>query len=356
MLERLILIALQRINGERTVNNVYHLFTGKRSIQTIQDANLFQLEAYFGIAPYLSYNLFQEKVKALQYSKRIHLIKKDTFHLTEEGKKSLQQSFPYPLYYQGMEYATKEREWLRRLTLMIQVWTNQQRQITRYIPIVDHLETQRWVKAYYRKLDKPARSYLQKLYDECVKLLEDLPDMYIEMFIKQLTTAEQIGWTKEQLANLYSISPVDVELHEINYLHYMLGRIEKEPRSYPLLYAFAKDLYRKEESGTITQSARITKTMITKGMSIEDVARFRRLKVTTIHDHLVEIALQDPSFPLDAFVPPSVQEEILQAVDSLATFKLKDIKERVSESISYFQIRLTLTALKHRTKEGSHEF
>nr|WP_305142679.1 hypothetical protein [Geobacillus thermoleovorans] len=39
---------LRRFNGERTLAAVYHLFSGKKSAQTLQDSKWFQLEPLFG--------------------------------------------------------------------------------------------------------------------------------------------------------------------------------------------------------------------------------------------------------------------------------------------------------------------
>lgn len=354
-MERVLLIALQKINRERTVNAIYHLLTGKRSIQTIQDAHLFELDAFFGIEPRLSFEDFHQNVTNLIRTNKVTKVKKDTFLLTEEGYKSINNPFSYPFYFKGIEYASYDREWMRRLTLMIQVWTNQNKQIKRYIPIVDQPATIRWVKAFYRTLKKGTDEYIKTLYDELIKLLEPLPDSYVQMFIKQLTTPVQIGLTKEQLATLFHMSPVDIQLHKTNYIHYMLGVINRNKKTYPLLYTFGQDLFEKHPSQTITNSAQITKRFVEQGLTPEQIANKRRLKTSTIHDHLVEISLQDPSFPLDRFISQKEQEEIKRAVKTLKTFKLKDIKDNVSDTISYFQIRLTLTKIKNEKKEGTYE-
>src|SRR5699024_5256162 len=146
-MERVLLTALQKINRERTVNAIYHLLTGKRSIQTIQDAHLFGLDSFFGIVPKLSLEDFHQSVTNLIRTNKVTKVTKDTFLLTEEGYKSIHHPFPYPFYFQGIKYAPYDREWMRRLTLMIQVWTNQNQQIKQYIPIVDQSETIHWVKA-----------------------------------------------------------------------------------------------------------------------------------------------------------------------------------------------------------------
>ena len=50
-LETVLLYTLNKIHGERTIYSLFHLFQGKRSSQTIQDAHLYQLTAFFHSFP-----------------------------------------------------------------------------------------------------------------------------------------------------------------------------------------------------------------------------------------------------------------------------------------------------------------
>src|SRR5699024_2448801 len=45
----IILYCLKQIKEERTINGVYHLLRGKKSIQVVQDAHLYGLKDYYGI-------------------------------------------------------------------------------------------------------------------------------------------------------------------------------------------------------------------------------------------------------------------------------------------------------------------
>src|SRR5699024_5363514 len=88
-----------------------------------------------------------------------------------------------------------------------------------------------------------------------------------------------------------------------------------------------------------------THRLVKQGLQPDQIATNRQLQITTIYDHIVEIALHDEQFPLESFVSNEKQREVYEAVNRLNSFKLKDIKEVVSEGISYFHIRLTLTQL-----------
>ncbi|QGS69913.1 hypothetical protein CV093_11310 [Oceanobacillus sp. 143] len=83
-------------------------------------------------------------------------------------------------------------------------------------------------------------------------------------------------------------------------------------------------------------------TIITAGLFSRKIASIRDLKINTIHDHLIEIALYETNFPLHHYVDNLEQQEILNAIKLTNSSKLKEIKRRVNDDISYFQIRLIL--------------
>ena len=55
-------------------------------------------------------------------------------------------------------------------------------------------------------------------------------------------------------------------------------------------------------SSYLTASAMQTKHFFDKGMSMDDIAAIRKLKMSTIEDHFVEMSINDSDFPLEQFV------------------------------------------------------
>ncbi len=54
----------------------------------------------------------------------------------------------------------------------------------------------------------------------------------------------------------------------------------------------------------------------------------RRLKLNTIYDHLVEIALYDDEFPLSKYVNSTEQTEIEKAAQKTLSYKLKILNRK----------------------------
>src|SRR5699024_1045731 len=100
----------------------------------------------------------------------------------------------------------------------------------------------------------------------------------------------------------------------------------------------------------ISASANHTYQLLRKGYPIEKIAQMRQLKENTICDHIVEISLHVSSFSITKYVNQDVQDQIIRAIELTKSYKLKDIKGKLSEDISYFQIRLVLTKINMHKK------
>src|SRR5699024_5279928 len=99
-----------------------------------------------------------------------------------------------------------------------------------------------------------------------------------------------------------------------------------------------------------TKSATNTYRLYQKGLHANEIASIRQLKINTIYDHLVEIALYDPAFRYRSYVEQTEIKTILNAIRQTKSYKLKDIKALVKADITYFQIRLVMTMMKKISK------
>lgn len=344
LLKAVILHSLDQIDGERTVNSIYHLLKGKPSIQTIQDSYLFQLDRFFGLYKQLTTEQFNQSLFPLIEDGMIEEIDKEYYRLTPLGKES-KVTVPLENYHwKGIKFHRIDQLFLHRLLLMIQVWTNKQKSINRYIPIIDDPQVTNWAKYFYYKKGQHVGNHLYKLYDELVSLLSNGQKIYPELFIDRITTAKSIGLTKEQLALKLDQSVATIHLIEKSYTHYLLGQVLEFKDRYSLLYEFAQDLF-EEDKATMTKSAQQTAHYLKQGLMPEAIARRRNLKMTTIYDHIVEIALHDDHFPIENFVSEQVKLAVYAALKRKRSLKLKDIKESVGDKVSYFQIRLVLASI-----------
>src|SRR5699024_8439372 len=134
-------------------------------------------------------------------------------------------------------------------------------------------------------------------------------------------------------------SKEDVHLTTVSIVHFILEKVSTEKENYPILYQIMDDLY---NVTNITESAKRTKQLLDDGHALTQIASIRKLKLVTIYEQLVEIALHDKQFSINKYVSGSAQEEIIRTINHLQSYKLKDIKLAANEEMTYFQIRLVL--------------
>lgn len=347
LLRGIIIKCSSHIKKERSIGSIYYLLIGKRSIQTVQDAHLYELDRFYGIFKKMNKLTFDNTINELVEQRLLtrpsepSLTSKPTLKGINWLNKN-EYRFPFT-YFNGMTYNEIDIIFLERLLLLIQVLTNSKMNHTSYIPVIDRPSTARWIKSFYKREKLQISTRLEEIYHELSLLLTEFSDAEAEMFVDRLTGFQHYGMSIQQLANQYKLSMNHVHILLIGMIHRMLERIQRNSDQFPLLSQIIED---QQATGFITHSAKQTYELINQGYSINKIAQLRRLKLNTIYDHIVEISLYDSNFPIDQYVSEMHQREILQTAQQMNTSKLKEIKDAVSEEISYFQIRLALTSSK----------
>lgn len=345
--EQILLDCFQQIEAERSSSNVYYLLKGKRSIQTIQDAHIYQLNNYYGIYKNLTKEHFEIKIKELV--KVNFLIQHDgqasTYALTNQGIEWL-HSNPNHLYFNGLTYFEKADVFIERLLLLIQTLTNSKMDHFSFIPVIHNQEVEQWMKKVYRKVKRSETAVLQRIYDELSNILTLFTEKEAEIFVSRLSGYNIYGLSIFQLEIEHGLPKEDVSLILQSMTHKMMHQIEKDETRYPTL---ASLIDRKTDVTFLTQSAKQTYYYYVKNYTVTEIAKIRKLKENTIYDHFVEIALYDDTFPIRDYVTIQEENEIMDAITKANSHRLKDIKGLVGEEINYFQIRLVI-ALRNKGK------
>lgn len=84
-----------------------------------------------------------------------------------------------------------------------------------------------------------------------------------------------------------------------------------------------------------------TKQLLEKHLSIEEIARIRKLTPQTILDHIIQIQSTDKSVDIAYLKPdPKRFDTIMDAVHKVTTNRLKDVKDILGDTYSYEDIKL----------------
>ncbi|MFS0863519.1 helix-turn-helix domain-containing protein [Fredinandcohnia sp. 179-A 10B2 NHS] len=341
----LLLYCLYKLNGERTVYGIFHLLTGKKSSQTIGDANLYGLSHLFGTIKSITREQIQESTKLLLSKQLISEVGKDQnkYIITQKGKDVLTKSFeswPLPASLNGWKYNDTSTLFWQRLSLLTQVLSNLIYERKHYTAIQQDDHVIEWMKSFLRHNQRNRHELSQMVLQECLTYLENVTEQEATIFVMRLTSANRIGYTNEQISSFLSIDETYCHLLFINVLQKFIHTIESNMKNYPV---FSQILNNKNKDHvSLTSSTRHTYELLQKGLTLEEIANSRNLKKNTIEDHIVEIIHNIPGFSIDEFVSEEHQEKVLTSYKKLKTKQLRPLKESVGNQISYFEIRLVL--------------
>ncbi|WP_169911187.1 helix-turn-helix domain-containing protein [Evansella clarkii] len=349
-LEWIILTLINRVNGQRTSGGVYHLLTGKRSAQTIQDARLFDCYKIAGSVKNLSRERFEDSVSLMLKKGFLSESEGNYYLLTSKGKEVLQtldKKYKLPAYFNGGKY-----EWSglapvywERFSLFFQTLASFAVNEKQFIPVSYRLDTQRWVKQRIRELQQPAATASEQLYNELVEFLHQLPEREAELFVSRLTAPGHTGRTFDQLSYMYAGDPLYTKLFFQSVLHLLIKNTGENPGKYPFLHTFAEI---KKGKQILTASAEETNKLLKKGKTLEEIMGIRGLKRSTIEDHIIEIAIYDKENISNHLINEEEASVILRAAEETGSKRLKQIKDKLGGKYSYFQIRLALARQRER--------
>lgn len=325
---------LQKYNGQRTVFSAYHLLKGKKSGQTIQDVGLFDLHPYFSLLPKLTKEIYMEQVDSLLENQMIYIDENQMISVTTNVNETKE-------FFDGWHLRGGEHIFFTRLQLIVQTISNDMKGENRFLPIVRDERIQQFVRNYLKSIQFKNRDVQQQFIDELSNAIDKM--MTIEqvknIIVYRLTGYEAVGWTWGQLAEQLEMDIIDVQLYYVYGLHNLIHTIEKE--KLPLLMHILQNI---RVQTVLTESTQKTANLLKQGYSLEQIAIRRRLKLSTIEDHIAELAMTDPNFDSSHFIPEQLKKEIEHVITTSESKKLKPIKEQLPQA-SYFQIRLMLAIM-----------
>ncbi|MBU9671987.1 helix-turn-helix domain-containing protein [Planococcus sp. CP5-4] len=331
--DEVVLAIMKAVDGQRTVSSPYHLIKGKKSGQTIQDIGYFKLHPYFAVLP---------KLDKQDYLASIDRLQAQGFLIPNDNKVQLHGSAfaleipPAPL--NGWKYRGNENRFFSRLSLVVQTMSNFMQGQKRFDPVVTDETVQAWAKAYLKRIDFRS-SAVQKAFKNQLEnslALAKTSEVHKAILMERLSGCGVGGLTWDQLAMEHGLLPIDVKIAAVEALHAWLDVLEG--MEYPLLAGMLEGII---QQSALTESAKRTQNLSERGFSLQQIAELRQLKTSTIEDHFVEMAMNDPAFSSAPFMDEQLFQSIHHISKELKTMRLRDIKERLPEA-SYFQIRLAL--------------
>ncbi len=125
-------------------------------------------------------------------------------------------------------------------------------------------------------------------------ILKNMDEIEATILTYRLTGYERIGYTSQQLAEIINEDVFRVYLLFWSTIHYMIQVVCQREKEFPLLTKIVS--YPNEREDLFSLSTKKTYRLWKQGYSLEEIAVIRNLKLATIEDHFVEIALREKAF------------------------------------------------------------
>lgn len=344
--EGLYIVAAARMAGERTPQAIVHLLRGRKNNQAIADAALFGLSMLYGLFRSHSLESVQSELNRL-IDNGLLVVRPQgerlSVYVSAAGEAKLAQAeeeFGYTVCLASVSSVferTRAVRFWQRTALLVQTVSQLIYKEPHFYPIVEERALQYDVKqvlqAYPNRLELGAQ-----VKQELFSWMERLVEWERELVLRRLSGKPRAGWTYAQLAARLGLMEGAVALHLIRLAAEQVIRCDQD--MFPVLSRFVE-----ASDDGLSQSARQTKELLQDGRAIEEIIKLRRLKQGTIEDHIVEIVLADPAYPLDSLVKAEKLARIQAFVSETGTRKIGAIRRALGETYSYLDIRLACARL-----------
>lgn len=105
-------------------------------------------------------------------------------------------------------------------------------------------------------------------------------------------------------------------------------------------------LSRQSNKPAVGDSQQLTLKLFRQGKTVDEIATLRGIVTSTIVSHLAELMDNGEDIDINTLISPEKQEIIAKIIQEIGGDKMKPIKERLPESVSYNEIRLVWSKLR----------
>lgn len=296
------ILSLFHTGHKLRISTLYHLLIGKRTSSVLIHGFFYRNLPLFDSFSQLEEKQFNRWIDQLIQKKLIE--ETDGFgQLTEAGRIKLQATQRTQLInLNGLRYG-RERERMWQLSLLaVQVISYLTYHEKEYIPLDSRpfflYQTKKW-------LHQAEEGFLTEFPTELEQILAALSKEQANFLANQFSGYEQYGQVAFQLLPAkWQEAPWD-RLYYQNAIDAFLQQALQQPNFRRLL--------RQLDQLNYNQSMLKTRKLYLSGLSLEEIARQRRLKQGTLNDHFIEWALLAEDFPFSDFhlITPASEHEML---------------------------------------------
>jgi uncharacterized protein YpbB len=331
---------ISKFQGDRSSSAIFHLLKGKQTAQTIQDGYIYHVHPFFKVGSYLTREEANHIIDSLK-SNGLIMEEQTKCWLSEKGEaelRRLEERYTLPEGLNGWLVGSVSEVFWQRLALVIQTLSHLVHEVKQYITLTSDRLLLDWGKQFFLTSPYNRTELAERLYQELYKLIETRPLIERILLVHRLSGYKKEGVSLDQFVYLLEKEKVELIFILKAALHGCVTTLRQDPLRFPLLSL----LLEKQEVGRMTKSAEETFYWFKRGLDVQQMATKRKLKPSTIQDHLVEIARVCPEEVKQRFLTSSLFTQIQALLQTCPTRRLADLKKQLPEEVNYFEIRLCL--------------
>jgi uncharacterized protein YpbB len=320
---------------DRRIRVIENLLRGKKTVSTLYWGQRYRLLPLLNLDKHLQRGGLDDAIQELQH-RGWATVDGDqaTVRLTAAGEQQLAQR----AYYRPVT----TDQWVnldlvaarQRLLLAVQVTSQFAHSTARYYPLATDQETRRAVRQWFHRRKSPTLA--PQLGAALTHSLQQLPGQTAGVVTDQFTGFGQPGLTSEQVAAAHQWTVWEVHLMQID----GVVQIAQDARQtdHPL-----HDLLGPLWQVPISRSAQATLTAVEAGGDLTRVAAIRKIKLSTVREHLLEAAIMLPlrDFPYERVLPPQVRQDFAAVLaGSVDDWQYTNLPEDLQTRYDFFYFRL----------------
>lgn len=317
----------------RRSNALQYLLIGKRTSSNLFAGLQYGCLPLLQIAPKLDIKIFKNSVDQLVDQHYLCSHEKGYYQLTTLGQQrqqQLQEQLPQPIHYDG--------RWMRQLDLVkdvvllaIQVVSQKYHHCNNYIPQINHLYSQWWIKQWLHHAEHH-QNWQQQFITELTLLLTKLPTTQADFLANRFTGYQTLGLPLRQLALNLQQSLITTQVIEIDAWANFWKIVRQNSSQLPLMTQLLPmpQYFAANVMQTLQQ-------FLSQRWSIIQISQHQHLRPSTIKEHLLEVAAIRPD--LLANVHFGTQQQLAQLQAAWDDNHLKNYHALLDQGLSFFQIR-----------------
>ncbi|KOY71306.1 hypothetical protein RZ55_11930 [Apilactobacillus kunkeei] len=330
-----LLLLLLSSTQPRRIKLIQNLLNGKRTVSTLFWAMRYGILQYSAILKTYDLNSINGAIKKLIVDGLAEQVDEFQYQLTTKGqikKDSVKESF-YILQNTSYQYDYDVNEFKARILLAIQSVSEYSYQNKNYYPVKTDMKSAMIVKRWFihNKVE-----IVSRLEDYLTKYLSQVDEKKANIIAQQMIGHDVYGMTNGQLADSMGVSNVEAFFMEydgwVNFINYIINDDDL------LLLPLINDV----RTLKMNHHAIQTYNQFVSGNTLDQIANNLSVKLSTVREHLLEMAiwLPESKFPYAKIVSAEDEKTLRQAFDNqpIDDWQFRQISE--STDINFFEFRI----------------